>query len=307
MSELQSTTSYSAATQGHITNSLDWRFLNWHLLLGVWREHPLFGTGQSSTREFVQPLGTLPHNEYVRVLVEGGVVGALVVAFGLLLPDPRRLAASVLTLAGSVGRALVIAVLVDGVADNLFNYTPAIYLVAVGIGLALGARRHRSPRGGPGMKPDRLIVHQFDPGRTSQAESTPASRTSSATRPTATRSPSPACPTGPRTAWRVDRPHAPGPRDPVHAAGAPRARAAGPARAALRAGRGRSRPLPAAHAPRTHAGPPGRPRRRDPVAAPAARDDPVRPHGHGEGARDRHRLALAPRAAGSTGSSSRRR
>jgi len=141
VSELQSTTSYSAAAQGHITNSLDWRFLNWHLLLGVWREHPLFGTGQSSTREFVQPLGTLPHNEYVRVLVEGGVVGALVVAFGFLCLIRAVWRRPSSTLAGSVGRALVIAVLVDGVADNLFNYTPAIYLVAVGIGLALGASR----------------------------------------------------------------------------------------------------------------------------------------------------------------------
>ena len=141
LSQLESTTSYSAAAQGHVTNSLDWRFLNWHLLLGVWGQHRVFGTGAGSTKQFVQPLGTLPHNEYVRVLVEGGVVGALIVAAGLLglWRAVRRRASS--SLAGSLGRAVLIAACVDALVDNLFNYTPAVYLAAVAIGLALGAPR----------------------------------------------------------------------------------------------------------------------------------------------------------------------
>ena len=145
LSQLESTTSYSAAAQGHVTNSLDWRFLNWHLLLGVWGQHQLFGTGASTTQQFVQPLGTLPHNEYVRVLVEGGVVGALVVAAGLLglWRAVRRRASS--SLVGSLGRAVLIAACVDALVDNLFNYTPAVYLAAVAIGLALGAPQREEP------------------------------------------------------------------------------------------------------------------------------------------------------------------
>jgi O-antigen ligase len=141
ISQLESTRSYSAAAQGDVSNSLDWRFLNWHLLLGEWRYHPVFGTGAGSTRQFVQPLGTLPHNEYLRVLVEGGVVGALVAALGLaalVRAVRRRVAAS---LPGSLGRALLLAACVDALVDNLFNYTSAAYLAAVGIGLALGASR----------------------------------------------------------------------------------------------------------------------------------------------------------------------
>jgi O-antigen ligase len=140
ISQLESTRSYSAAANGDVSNSLDWRFLNWHLELGVWGEHPLFGTGAGSTREFVQPLETLPHNEYVRVLVEGGVVGALVALLGvcLLVRAVRRRTSS--SLAGSLGRALLIAAGVDALVDNLFNYTASIYLAAVAIGLVLASR-----------------------------------------------------------------------------------------------------------------------------------------------------------------------
>ena len=139
--QLESTRSYSAAAQGDVSNSLDWRFLNWHLLLGEWRSSPVFGTGVGSTRQFVQPLGTLPHNEYLRVLVEGGVIGALVVVLGLvaLVRAVRSRPSS--SLGGSLGRALLIAAAVDALVDNLFNYTSAVYLAAVGIGLILGARR----------------------------------------------------------------------------------------------------------------------------------------------------------------------
>jgi O-antigen ligase len=141
ISQLESTRSYSQAAQGDVSNSLDWRFLNWHLLLGEWRANPVFGTGAGSTREFVQPLGTLPHNEYLRVLVEGGIVGAFVVVLGAigLARAVRRRASS--SLEGSLGRALLIAACVDALVDNLFNYTTAVYLAAAGIGLVLGAQR----------------------------------------------------------------------------------------------------------------------------------------------------------------------
>jgi len=141
ISQLESTRSYSAAAQGDVSNSLDWRFLNWHLELGVWRDHPVFGTGVGTTRQFVQPLQTLPHNEYVRVLVEGGVVGALIVGLAVvvLVRTVRRRTSS--SLAGSLGRALLLAAGVDALVDNLFNYTAAMYLAAVAIGLVLGSSR----------------------------------------------------------------------------------------------------------------------------------------------------------------------
>jgi O-antigen ligase len=141
ISQLESTRSYSAASQGDVSNSLDWRFLNWHLELGVWRDNPIFGTGAGTTRQFVQPLQTLPHNEYVRVLVEGGIVGAFLVglgAFALVRGVRRRPSAS---LEGSLGRALLLAAGVDALVDNLFNYTAAVYLAAIGIGLVLGTSR----------------------------------------------------------------------------------------------------------------------------------------------------------------------
>jgi O-antigen ligase len=65
-------------------SSWEWRLLNWGLLLEEWKKEPVFGYGLGATTDMVRPLNGpynngLPHSDYVRLLVETGVVGFVVV------------------------------------------------------------------------------------------------------------------------------------------------------------------------------------------------------------------------------------
>ena len=63
-----------------VYSSLDWRILNWHLLLSQWVKTPWVGYGLH-TSIFINPmklsagLGAGPHNDYLRFLVELGIIG----------------------------------------------------------------------------------------------------------------------------------------------------------------------------------------------------------------------------------------
>ncbi|MEV4420650.1 O-antigen ligase family protein [Patulibacter sp. NPDC049589] len=83
LADVRSTTSPSLAASGIITNSLDWRFFNWSQFLTIWHERPLIGWGSGSTASLLSPLGAPPHNDYVRLLVETGLLGAA--CFGSLI------------------------------------------------------------------------------------------------------------------------------------------------------------------------------------------------------------------------------
>ena len=55
-------------------NSFNWRLSQWTYLLQRWREYPSLGYGVG-TSAYVSNNGLYPHNDYVRALVEGGIVG----------------------------------------------------------------------------------------------------------------------------------------------------------------------------------------------------------------------------------------
>ena len=65
---------------GRVYSSLDWRILNWHLLLSQWVKTPWVGYGLH-TSIFINPmklsagLGAGPHNDYLLFLVELGIIG----------------------------------------------------------------------------------------------------------------------------------------------------------------------------------------------------------------------------------------
>jgi O-antigen ligase len=69
-------------------NSFNWRIAHWHFLLQSWQEYPILGYG-ISTSPYLSPLRNAdgspyaPHNEYIRFLVEQGLVG-LVLFLGFL-------------------------------------------------------------------------------------------------------------------------------------------------------------------------------------------------------------------------------
>jgi len=64
-------------------DSFTWRIFNWQGLLFLWKEKPWLGYGLNSTifinpkKEKEKGLGYLPHNDFLRYLVETGLVGLI--------------------------------------------------------------------------------------------------------------------------------------------------------------------------------------------------------------------------------------
>jgi O-antigen ligase len=146
----ESSTSLSAAERGEASTSLDWRLHKWETLLTQWEASPLVGQGLGTTTTTVAVPGNRfsgkpPHNEYVRYLVETGVLGlalllgALAVLIGALL---RRRALPGEADAGTLNAAtfalvIVLGCLVDSLADNTLLNSPTCYAAALIVVAAL--------------------------------------------------------------------------------------------------------------------------------------------------------------------------
>jgi O-antigen ligase len=55
-------------------NSFNWRLAEWTYLLKQWQYSPMLGFGLG-TSTFVSHSKLLPHNDYIRALIEGGAIG----------------------------------------------------------------------------------------------------------------------------------------------------------------------------------------------------------------------------------------
>ena len=55
--------------------SFAWRILNWYMFIEESKKNALLGYGLGTTVEMVSPMGNIPHNDYLRFLVETGLVG----------------------------------------------------------------------------------------------------------------------------------------------------------------------------------------------------------------------------------------
>ncbi len=58
-------------------NSFNWRLSQWYLELSRWQQYPIFGYGLGLSLQAAGN-GFLPHNDYIRALVEGGIVGLVI-------------------------------------------------------------------------------------------------------------------------------------------------------------------------------------------------------------------------------------
>ena len=85
----ESSTNVASAESGPGDTSLAWRLHKWKILLPEWERSPLVGRGLGTTltTRATAPgdyySGKPPHNEYIRYLVETGVVGLAILLFGL--------------------------------------------------------------------------------------------------------------------------------------------------------------------------------------------------------------------------------
>lgn len=111
--------------------SFEWRVLAWEQVLDAWRRHPVFGNGIGSTYSDAILRGNIPHNEYVRLLAEIGVVGLLAVIVGALWYAHRMhqlMKAGHAPKACALALAILAGLAVNALAANTALYTVAFYL-----------------------------------------------------------------------------------------------------------------------------------------------------------------------------------
>lgn len=110
---------------GAETNSFQWRLERWKILLEFWNFKPLLGQGYGTSTSGLMLDGAVPHNEYIRILIELGMFGSLLLllVYGFVLKfffldykfTKSREAIFVCTL--MLGGGL------NAIAENTFQYT----------------------------------------------------------------------------------------------------------------------------------------------------------------------------------------
>jgi O-antigen ligase len=156
----ETATSISAAERGETTSTLDTRLYRWKTLLPEWELAPTFGQGLGTTTT-TETTATnrlnslLPHNEYLRYLVETGVIGItiLLAALAILIRhllrmrrNPGEIGAETVN-ASTLALAIVVGCLVNSLADNTLLNSPTCYAAALIIAAVLslpGAERRRA-------------------------------------------------------------------------------------------------------------------------------------------------------------------
>ena len=124
-------------------NSFNWRLSQWNLLLTtVFPEYPIFGYGLGLSIQ-AGGNGYLPHNDYVRALVEGGIVGFVTyigffVAIGLRLillirsappRSPQRNLCFILL-------AVMFGILTGMLSDNIWSHTILFFYFLTALAIA---------------------------------------------------------------------------------------------------------------------------------------------------------------------------
>lgn len=157
----ESSTSLAAADRGETSSSLNTRLYRWKTLLPAWERSPLFGRGLGTTTTAESTSANrlnslLPHNEYIRYLVETGIVGLaiLLAAVVILLRGlvrkwkiPGTLDAGTLN-APALAIAVIVGCLVNALADNTLLNSPTCYAAALIVAAVLalpGIEMRRAP------------------------------------------------------------------------------------------------------------------------------------------------------------------
>jgi len=114
-------------------NSFNWRIAQWYYLLQQWQQHPLLGYGLGLSQH-VATNGLYPHNDYVRALVEGGIVGFITFLTFLIAQVVRLLKLIYNTPRGSAQNQLSLVLLaffvsmpVGMLTENIWSHTTLFF------------------------------------------------------------------------------------------------------------------------------------------------------------------------------------
>jgi O-antigen ligase len=109
------------------TDSATWRVIQWQRVLSVVKENIFFGIGFGRSENSAKIGGYLPHSDYFRILLETGVVGAIVflIAAKSLL---RKLFPKEMLVKSPLTLACLTIIAVSSFTENLLGQT-AIFLI----------------------------------------------------------------------------------------------------------------------------------------------------------------------------------
>lgn len=127
------TNKFQTQTEG---NSLEWRFARWQEIINYWEKAPFFGQGYGSTTNGAMLSGYMPHNEYIRVLVEVGLIGLVLASIAVVVLY-TRLRSKNQTSFTICAKTLVLMSAISALTENTFLYTVHAYILAAIIGLAI--------------------------------------------------------------------------------------------------------------------------------------------------------------------------
>jgi O-antigen ligase len=110
-------------------NSFNWRLSQWHLELKVWNNFPFLGYGLGLSIPAAGN-GFLPHNDYIRALVEGGILGLVIFLTFIIVQVTRLVWLICKAPRGSAQRNLCLTLLAIGLAlpvamitENIWSHT----------------------------------------------------------------------------------------------------------------------------------------------------------------------------------------
>ena len=115
-------------------NSLNWRIAHWSFLLQSWQNSPILGYGLATSPYLSVFAGYYAHNDYVRFLAEGGLVGFTLFLMLLALQFIRLVQLLRSSPIGSIRRslcstmiAILAAIMVGMSSDNIWNHTALFF------------------------------------------------------------------------------------------------------------------------------------------------------------------------------------
>lgn len=118
---------------GSDNNSFNWRIAQWHTLLNAWRQHPILGHGLGLSG-YIAINKLLPHNDYVRALVEGGIVGFITFLVFLVAQGVRLVQLMLSAPRGSPQRnlceilfAIFLAIPIGMITENIWSHTALFF------------------------------------------------------------------------------------------------------------------------------------------------------------------------------------
>lgn len=122
-------------------SSVQWRFDAWKSFIPFFTESPIFGQGYGSTQNLNMVGRFLPHNEFIRLLVEIGLLGTAILIFMyvVLIFRLRKIWRATGSPVSRYAMVLTITWVISALSENSFTYTVPQYVLALSIGFSISA------------------------------------------------------------------------------------------------------------------------------------------------------------------------